>query len=104
MSHHKIINQAISAVLLLSLTGVSTAETTQKEVTMDNNKMMQMNVEGMEKCYGIAKAFMNDCSTASHGCGGEAKKDGDKHEWLFVPTGLCHKIVGGSTKDSQDQS
>lgn len=48
-----------------------------------------------EKCYGIAKAGQNDCSTSAHTCSGEAKVDGDKSEWLYVPNGLCNKIVGG---------
>ncbi len=29
---------------------------------------------------------------------GKAKKDGDPKEWLYVPTGTCNKIVGGSVK------
>ena len=55
----------------------------------------------MEKCYGVAKAGKNDCSSArkgSHSCAGAAKTDGDKTEWVFVPSGLCDKLVGGSTK------
>lgn len=49
-----------------------------------------------EKCYGIATAHHNDCATAAHSCAGQAKTDGDKGEWLKVPTGLCVKIAGGS--------
>jgi len=52
---------------------------------------------GKEKCYGIAKAGMNDCGTAAHGCAGKAKADRDPSEWIFVPTGTCTKIAGGST-------
>ena len=50
---------------------------------------------GMEKCAGIVKAGMNDCGTSKHACAGQAKKDGDKEEWLYVPKGSCDKIVGG---------
>lgn len=56
---------------------------------------------GMEKCYGIAKASVNDCGNGVHQCAGEANVDGDKSEWLSVPTGLCSKIVGGSLKPSK---
>ena len=49
-----------------------------------------------EKCYGVAKKAQNDCSTAGHSCSNEAKTDGDKSEWLWVPKGTCEKIVGGS--------
>ncbi len=53
----------------------------------------------MEKCYGIAKAGNNDCSskTASHACAGQASKDGDKDSFVVVPKGTCDKIVGGGT-------
>ncbi len=54
--------------------------------------------EGFEKCAGIAKAGQNDCAAKGHSCAGKAKKDGDPKEWLYVPTGTCNKIVGGSVK------
>ncbi len=91
------INNAISAVLALGITSVSLntyAEDSKMNMPMGNSN-------GMEKCYGINKAGFNDCATESHGCAGEAKTDGDKKEWLFVPTGLCKKIVGGSTQEAK---
>ncbi len=48
-----------------------------------------------EKCYGIAKAGMNDCQTATSSCAGTAKKDAEASAWLSVPKGTCEKIVGG---------
>jgi len=48
--------------------------------------------EGFEKCYGISKAGKNDCGTATHACGGQAKKDGDPKEWIYVPEGTCEKL------------
>ena len=53
---------------------------------------------GFEKCYGVAKAGQNDCGTSKHACAGQATKDGDPAEWVYVPTGTCAKIVGGKTK------
>jgi len=50
-----------------------------------------------EKCYGIAKAGLNDCQTASHSCAGASTKDNDRASWIYVPAGTCQKIVGGST-------
>lgn len=50
---------------------------------------------GMEKCAGIVKAGKNDCGTSKHSCAGQASKDGDAEEWVYVPTGTCDKIVGG---------
>jgi uncharacterized membrane protein len=51
-----------------------------------------------EKCYGIAKAGLNDCQTASHSCAGTSTKDMDKASWIYVPAGTCAKIVGGSNQ------
>jgi len=50
---------------------------------------------GMEKCAGIVKAGKNDCGSSKHSCAGQATKDGDAEEWVYVPTGTCDKIVGG---------
>jgi uncharacterized membrane protein len=50
-----------------------------------------------EKCYGIAKAGVNDCQTASHSCAGTSNKDKDPASWIYVPAGTCSKITGGST-------
>jgi len=57
--------------------------------------------EGMEKCAGIAKAGKNDCGTSKHACAGQAKTDGDKEEWVYVPKGTCEKIAGGNVKDEK---
>jgi uncharacterized membrane protein len=51
-----------------------------------------------EKCYGIAKAGLNDCQTASHSCAGASTKNDDGASWIYVPAGTCQKISGGSLK------
>jgi len=48
------------------------------------------------KCYGVAKAGKNDCSTAAHGCAGAAKTDNDPTEYRFLPAAECEKM-GGKT-------
>ena len=53
---------------------------------------------GMEKCTGVAAAGKNDCGTSQHACAGMAKADGDKEEWVYVPTGTCEKLAGGKVK------
>jgi uncharacterized membrane protein len=55
-----------------------------------------MAAPAMEKCYGIAKAGMNDCQTPGHSCASSAIKDAQPDAFLFVPKGLCQRIVGGS--------
>lgn len=83
----KVITQAISALLASGIGSVSLAEQADMQA-----------LPGMEKCYGIAKAHQNDCSTAQNTCAGEVTTDANPNAWVQVPTGLCQKIVGGRLK------
>ena len=50
-----------------------------------------------EKCFGIAKAGKNDCaSTGNNSCAGTSKVDSDPKAWIYVPEGLCARVVGGT--------
>lgn len=49
-----------------------------------------------EKCYGIAKAGMNDCSFAANSCAGTVDRDNHPAAWLYVPKGSCLRIAGGT--------
>jgi len=49
-----------------------------------------------EKCFGIAKAGKNDCQTANSSCAGTSKRDQQGDAWIYMPTGACDKVVGGS--------
>jgi uncharacterized membrane protein len=49
-----------------------------------------------EKCFGIAKAGHNDCQTANSSCAGTSKRDNQGDAWIYMPTGACDKVVGGS--------
>jgi uncharacterized membrane protein len=51
-----------------------------------------------EKCYGVARAGMNDCFFASNACAGTVAKDNDPKAWIYVPQGTCKKITGGTTE------
>lgn len=55
---------------------------------------------GMEKCWGVAKAGHNDCSSnkSAHSCAGQATRDGDPMDFVALPKGTCEKIAGGSLK------
>lgn len=55
----------------------------------------------LEKCAGIAKAGKNDCGSSAHDCAGQAKKDSDPEEWVYVPAGVCEKITGASVKETK---
>ncbi len=82
----KTVQTAIAGVIALGMTGMSGEVMAGKA--------------GFEKCAGIVKTGMNDCGTSKHACAGQAKKDGDPQEWIYVPTGTCAKIVGGKLKQA----
>jgi uncharacterized membrane protein len=50
-----------------------------------------------EKCYGVARAGLNDCFTAKNSCAGTTTRDNEPQAWIYVPKGTCARIVGGST-------
>ncbi|GAB4393190.1 MAG: DUF2282 domain-containing protein [Gammaproteobacteria bacterium] len=59
------------------------------------------NGQGAEKCYGVVKAGHNDCGIpGGHACSGQSKEDGGPN-WVYMPKGLCDKLVGGSTTPPQ---
>jgi uncharacterized membrane protein len=101
---NKIVKNVLSAILATGLctqasaatTVVSTTTSTAPAMTPKAAKMMK----GMEKCYGIVKAGMNDCGSTGNmnGCAGSSTVDSDKAAWIFIPKGTCNKIVGASTK------
>lgn len=102
----KMISTAISAVLALSIhssqacgdhAGAGTGKSALNKAATIPGSSLKPN----EKCYGIAKAHQNDCSTSTHTCAGESKINGDKQEWIAVPNGLCNKIIGSSSKGPQ---
>jgi uncharacterized membrane protein len=51
-----------------------------------------------EKCYGVSKAGMNDCQTNTHSCAGTASADNQGDAWVYLPSGSCSKLTGGSTE------
>lgn len=51
-----------------------------------------------EKCYGIAKAGLNDCFFAGNSCAGTVTQDNNPGAWIYVPQGTCKKITGGHTE------
>ena len=53
-----------------------------------------------EKCFGVVKAGLNDCQTATHSCAGTSTKNMDPASWIYVPAGTCAKIAGGNIQPS----
>ncbi len=83
-----LMNKAAGGLLVLSVMSLSAM------AQMDPN---------MEKCFGIAKAGKNNCSSnkSAHSCAGQAVKDGDGKDFVVVPKGTCDRIVGGSTQPKE---
>ena len=54
-----------------------------------------------EKCYGVVKAGMNDCFTASNSCAGTVTTSNLPAAWIYVPKGTCRRITGGTTSAPQ---
>jgi uncharacterized membrane protein len=62
--------------------------------------------EDKEKCFGIAKAGQNDCSSVSgaHSCAGQSKVDNDKMEWKYVAKGTCKQMKGMTLEEAKAAS
>jgi len=54
-----------------------------------------------EKCFGVAAASQNDCQTASNSCAGQVTDAARGDAWIYVPSGTCQKINGGSLEPKQ---
>jgi uncharacterized membrane protein len=83
MDNRRIIASAIGSLLLL---GLATGNAMADDKKMD-----------MDKCFGIAKAGKNDCSSnkSAHSCAGQSTKNNDPMDFVAVPKGTCDKIAGG---------
>lgn len=93
----KIMTSALSAIVAMGLSSQVLAEDTATTKTTQPDATKSTNSTDIEKCYGIAKAGMNDCGTSMSSCAGSSKMDNAKDAWIALPKGTCDKIVGGST-------
>lgn len=79
----KLVKSVISAFLAIAASSPAIAAS---EPANDNT----------EKCYGVVKAGMNDCSTATASCSGSSVKDNQPDAFIFMTKGLCEKLTNGS--------
>ena len=104
---NKFVRNVLSAILATGMCAQASADTVTSTTTSTATPAMtpkaQKMMKGMEKCYGIVKAGMNDCaSSVSNTCAGSATVDNDRAAWIFLPKGTCNKIVGASNKAPVD--
>lgn len=79
-----LVNSAIAGIVALGVSGLAFAAGPAPKPDYK-----------FEQCHGVAKAGMNDCQTATHSCAGTSTKNGAADDWVYMPVGLCEKIVGG---------
>lgn len=86
MNNRHVLSAAIGSLLVLGLAS-GNVYAADKKVSM-------------EKCFGVAKAGKNDCSSnkSAHSCAGQATKNNDPMDFVAVPKGTCEKIAGGTTE------
>lgn len=91
MEKQQVLAAAIGGLLTLGLAGNASAHDSKME---------------LEKCYGIAKAGMNDCGgkKTGHSCAGQSAKDGDPNNFIEVPKGSCNKITNGKLSTGGEMS
>lgn len=89
MKKQAILTTAIGGLLAMSLAGAANAADQKVE---------------MEKCYGVAKAGMNDCGSkkSGHSCAGQASKNSDANDFVALPKGTCNKIANGTLGNAGD--
>ena len=88
MKHVKMTSLVVAGALTAAL--ASTAVTTDAAAKKGGK-------QATERCFGVAKAGANDCAAGpGTSCQGTSKKDGQKNAYIYVPAGLCEKLVGGS--------
>ncbi len=58
------------------------------------------------KCWGVAKAGLNDCANAAktHDCAGQSKADFDLGEWKAVKDAAACTQLGGSDKPGKGKN
>jgi len=64
-------------------------------LVLNSTQTFAVSHSGMEKCYGIVKAGMNDCETAVSSCASSSTRDRQRDAFIFLPQGDCERIVGG---------
>jgi uncharacterized membrane protein len=48
-----------------------------------------------ERCYGVARAGLNDCAAGIHSCAGQSTRNFDRASFVYLPRGECAKLAGG---------
>ncbi len=91
------LSTAIGLAIAMQVTPGQAAQQ-MPQIVKDN--MDRMAKDHLEKCYGINAVSKNDCAEGVHSCAGQATQARDTKSFVLLPTGVCGKIQGGSTKSA----
>jgi uncharacterized membrane protein len=99
MNRQAALRTAVAGLVALGMSGTGNLAAAEDAMKMAGPGKMP---KGAEKCYGIARAGMNDCAgkNVPHACAGQATQDRASYDFVYVPSGTCQKIAGGSTTAS----
>lgn len=86
------LRSAIAGLIALGMSGAGHLAAADEAMKMMGPAKMP---KGAEKCFGIAKAGMNDCAGESHGCAGMAMATRSPGDFVKVPIGTCARLYGG---------
>ncbi len=91
MSQRMFGSSVLTSVLMLALSGQAAA-TDGKDKGVDK-----------EKCFGVAKAGQNDCSSLAglHSCAGQTKVDNAADDWKYVLKGTCKEMKGMTADEAK---
>lgn len=86
---------SLMSVGMAQAASTSTSSTATSTPTIPSASTNTGVTDPIVKCYGIAKAGANDCSSAnaSHGCAGQSTINNDPCEWKAVARSECQKGV-----------
>lgn len=65
---------------------------------MSGAPAIQAAEDNRDTCKGVSPSGSNSCGANNHACGGYARKDWDKEEWVYVNKGGC-KLVQDAMKN-----
>jgi uncharacterized membrane protein len=88
MQTHSLLKSTL--ITLLAAGALGTAASATAGGKMDSGSKV--------KCYGVNAANKNDCKSPGHSCAGQDAKARDPNGFVVMPSGLCEKLAGGSTK------
>ncbi|QYC09290.1 BufA1 family periplasmic bufferin-type metallophore [Brevundimonas nasdae] len=75
------------------LAGASALLVLSANVAAAQNRPTAQQEQGMEKCFGIAKAGQNDCAAGpGTTCAGTSVRDYQGNAWKLAPKGTCTAI------------